>query len=918
MTKTLEKNRIVVSLLLIITFFATNFCPAYCQENDKPEPPAEAEKDPEDQLQEEIDAAIKRGVDWLLKNQRHQGSFSITLNGPHQLGQNALITLALLKCGVSPDDPAIRKAFKFMKNFMKKKKIDYPTYELSILLMALEAKYYNSALFRKNAERISEGLLTSRPEISKSDYNWAKECAKFLIRIQRKNGGWGYGNETDTMNSSYTDNTNSQYACLGLLAAKRLGVPIPEKAFLNALKYWLDGQYEGNEKVEAFPVPAAQLDSFKCEEVISNKKNTKKTKEKKKESSTSLRKKDRGRTFGAEPTRKEFIARGWSYFLEVNANSAASHLRYPYGSMTVAGVSSLAICKSQLIEKKCFDKKLREKTNYAIEDGAAWLAKHFSVMPNYPFSDWYQFYYLYGLERAGALSGCAKFGEHDWYRESAVELLELQTHEGYWGAPPILTKPCLYNAVDTCFALLFLARATMPVIEEPDGTILTGKDLFKKPKKKEESIKPDSKEKTPKKDEDRAEPSEKNKQNKPMLQNIDATVKKAVEYLLAQQKDNGSYPSLPIFLGNDEYTALVALALLKSGLSPNYPAICKAFKSLKRQKDSTTFGLALLLMALEAKYYKPSVPTKIKVSGSDLEWAKTVAQQIVKLQFGSGDSGPTKYFPPSADFRFLFVCLGLKAASRLGVKIQEEVFLKTLNYWLEGQCKKGDKVDAFLVPAARLDSFEYDKRKKKIKSSHARKTFIARGWGYREDMDKPDYRAYGHITMAGLASLVICKSELAGNKNFEKKLRSKTDYAIEDAAAWLTKYFSIKDIPASMNDKTAEAQSSSRLHLHYYYYMYTLAMAGTLTGCEMFAEHDWYREGSLALLQTQRPDGHWQLSPDLAWDAPAEFSICNTCFALLFLTKATTPVIDPEILSNLRKETEENQKDNPPKTKPEK
>jgi hypothetical protein len=72
-------------------------------------------------------------------------------------------------------------------------------------------------------------------------------------------------------------------------------------------------------------------------------------------------------------------------------------------------------------------------------------------------------YGIYGLERAGRLTGQRYFGEHDWYREGCLLLLALQHKEGHWDDPA--------NAafggdpvVGTSFALLFLAKGRTPVL----------------------------------------------------------------------------------------------------------------------------------------------------------------------------------------------------------------------------------------------------------------------------------------------------------------------------------------------------------------------------------------------------------------------------------------------------------------------
>jgi hypothetical protein len=93
----------------------------------------------------------------------------------------------------------------------------------------------------------------------------------------------------------------------------------------------------------------------------------------------------------------------------------------------------------------------------SVLDGIAWLGKNFIVTNNPGRPDWFHYYYLYGLERAGMLSDTTRMGAHDWYMEGANLLLEQQNPDGSWGgATPQYHTP----SWSTCFAVLFLKQAT--------------------------------------------------------------------------------------------------------------------------------------------------------------------------------------------------------------------------------------------------------------------------------------------------------------------------------------------------------------------------------------------------------------------------------------------------------------------------
>jgi hypothetical protein len=62
----------------------------------------------------------------------------------------------------------------------------------------------------------------------------------------------------------------------------------------------------------------------------------------------------------------------------------------------------------------------------------------------------FQYPYLWAIERYGGLTNQPKLGGRDWYAEGAEWLIEGQLPGGDWG-----------KTEDTCFALLFLRRATV-------------------------------------------------------------------------------------------------------------------------------------------------------------------------------------------------------------------------------------------------------------------------------------------------------------------------------------------------------------------------------------------------------------------------------------------------------------------------
>ncbi len=130
------------------------------------------------------------------------------------------------------------------------------------------------------------------------------------------------------------------------------------------------------------------------------------------------------------------------------------------------------------------------------------------------------------------------------------------------------------------------------------------------------------------------------------------------------------------------------------------------------------------------------------------------------------------------------------------------------------------------------------------------------GWGYGgRDL------SYGSMTCAGIAAMSIC-----GRARGEP---SRNDGIIAGGLRWLGNNFSVKENPRS--------------GAWTYYYLYSLERAGTITGQKQIAGLDWYQAGARFLVNGQHPDGSWQ----------EEDPITDTCFAILFLKRATLSMVTP-------------------------
>ena len=320
-------------------------------------------------LQPAINAAIDRGVAWLLQQQHRDGSFATHLT-PYRNGTTALALYTLIKQGVPPTHPGIQNGLHYLRREPPTR-----TYSAGCMLLLL-------------------GALEGHVEDDELK-TWATELVDLLIDWESggQPGSYGYP-------GSNPDLSNTQYAALGLWAADKLGVRTPkdlwQRLVLNACQRYQHTVVEADWQGE-----------------------------------------DAGRTG------KRKMA-GFTY------RPGANH---PYtGSMTAAGLCIIGTAWQAMGEK--LGRKVTRPAHESERMALEWLEENWTVDRSPGGGQ--HLYYLYGIERVGALYDMPLIGKHDWYRDGAEKLLKMQRGGGDWGSEP-----------NTCFALLFLSRATAAAATGP-------------------------------------------------------------------------------------------------------------------------------------------------------------------------------------------------------------------------------------------------------------------------------------------------------------------------------------------------------------------------------------------------------------------------------------------------------------------
>jgi hypothetical protein len=414
-----------------------------------------------------IDRAVDRGATYLKSIQGQDGTW--TYSPSPQIGATALCGLALVESGAKPDDPAVQKAAKAVRE------ASIPltrTYSLALSIMFLDrlgdpadAELIESMAVRLLAGqdpatggwtyecppladtevRRLQGSLQQRrelvareappeaPERRATAQDLPKEIQEQLRLINRQAG---------TFTGQGTDNSNTQFAVLALWIARRKGIPV-----------------EGTlQRIDARFRPTQRPDG------------------------------------------------GWSYELPTPGRggpppgtpAAAMMANLPgmgsTGAMTCAGLLGLALSHGSAMETTLRTSPVAGVAparkaaqdpgkDPAIRNGLVFLGKVVGKpfeeidrrgmmrppqavappngFPNAPGGGpgaqggGRGYYFLFSLERMAVAYGLDTIGDKNWYDWGSDILLKNQNRDGSW------TGDYAESGSDTCFAILFLRRANL-------------------------------------------------------------------------------------------------------------------------------------------------------------------------------------------------------------------------------------------------------------------------------------------------------------------------------------------------------------------------------------------------------------------------------------------------------------------------
>jgi len=298
---------------------------------------------------------------------------------------------------------------------------------------------------------------------------------------------------------------------------------------------------------------------------------------------------------------------------------------------------------------------------------------------------------------------------------------------------------------------------------------------------------------------------------------VNEAIDRGAKWLLKEQGRDGGFGTYGGYPAAT--TAISYLTLRVCGIPRDDRQMKQAYVALRQEyvkaRDSDqlrTYTAALVMMAIEehgrgdvragakkSRYGKDAERTT-HLEEPDLEWMRELVRFMEGNQAANGGwrygqkvqrykrSRSTNGYDHS---NTQYALLGLKSASRSGVKVDPKVYEKTLKHLLDAQQRDGPEVPRVAFVGK--------------KETFAKKTDRARGWGYfslqgtgtgrRNPRMRGLAGAYGSMTAGSLGAVVICRSELLGWSGYSKRLDGKAEASIWDGIAWLGHNFAVDTNP---------------------------------------------------------------------------------------------------------------------------
>ncbi|QDT32651.1 HEAT repeat domain-containing protein [Thalassoglobus polymorphus] len=311
---------------------------------------------------------------------------------------------------------------------------------------------------------------------------------------------------------------------------------------------------------------------------------------------------------------------------------------------------------------------------------------------------------------------------------------------------------------------------------------------------------------------------------------------------------------------------LIALAMMKGNIPKNDPAFQAVVKEVLEKFEGGKYkpgGEHLYEAGVEATLLADLDPVKYKPQ------IQLLADYILGHQMATGGwDYPTGGHPKESvgDTSVMqYACLGLWAASRAGVEIDQKVWVDILDWHVKYQNKDGGFA---YIPGLKI------------------------GDGNGDSTINMSVNAVGsmHIAMLQLNPTYLpFESELRAQKASETEAETKRFGILETVKIDdpQVKTDSARIPAASVNSvRRVFGFVTNRFRVENKetgwaaYYYYSLERMAALANVKQIGNRDWFNECADFLIKKQKDDGSWSVSRNFAADV-------DTAFAVLFLTRST-------------------------------
>lgn len=380
--------------------------------------------------------AVEQGVRYLRSLQQADGNWPYSAGSQNQTGATALAGLTLLECDVPASDPQVQKAAKAVREVAPRLTA---TYGLALAIMFLDrlGDPADTPLIQAMAVRLLAGQ-------NARSGGWTYDCPNVLTETELRrlldlprpaarpdartrpempdmlrdqlaliNRQLGLPQALLEEMVSLGDNSNTQFAVLGLWIARRHGVPTDLGLALAGQRFRLSQNLDGGWGYVPMQSPGARpglnsTPAMTCAGLL-------------------------GLAAGHGVVNEAVAARAE----EKESKAKDKEKGAPAKAPARDPATDLAVRRGLLYIGTAVGQPVGQRNLAALRG----LTKGY--------------YYLWSLERVAMIYGLKTIGKKDWYAWGSELLLANQNVDGSWqGEYP-------EGGVDTCFALLFLRRANL-------------------------------------------------------------------------------------------------------------------------------------------------------------------------------------------------------------------------------------------------------------------------------------------------------------------------------------------------------------------------------------------------------------------------------------------------------------------------